>query len=194
MENPNLYIGRFSTEGCSFYPSQNLPPCKVEPPPPGVVKKNFDGSILNSSVTGGYVLRDWTGKHLKAGAANYGSTSIMVAEARALKDGVHAVIQAGYKRLLIEGDNSTVIQALASKSQVPWKIATIIDDIQIWLNHDFQLQVIHIYREANMVADWLANYGHSITNSISSYTWFSSEFRNILATDVVGRTLVRRGA
>lgn len=55
------------------------------------------------------------GKLFKAGAVNYGSTSIIVAEARALKDGVHAAIQAGYKRLLIEGDNSTLIQALVDK-------------------------------------------------------------------------------
>ena len=82
------------------------------PPPPGVVKINFDGSLFNSSAVRGYVLLDWTDKLFKAGAANYGSTSIMVAEARALKDGVHATIQVGYRRLLIEGDNSTVIPAL----------------------------------------------------------------------------------
>jgi len=39
----------------------------------------------------------------------------MVAEAGAPKDGVSVAIQAGSKRLLIEGDNSTVIRALAGK-------------------------------------------------------------------------------
>ena len=60
----------------------------------------------------------------------------MVAEARALKDRVSAATQAGYKSLLIEGDNTTEIQALVGKNQVPWKIATIIKDIHIWLNQD----------------------------------------------------------
>ena len=87
-----------------------------------------------------------------------------------------------------------MIQALAGKIQVPWKIPTIIDDIQIWLNYDFQFQVNHSYREANMAADWPSKFGHFITNSISSNTWVSSEFRNILAADVVGRTLMKRGA
>ena len=88
------------------------------PPPPGVVKINFDGSLFNSSAAGSYVLRDWTGKLLTAGVANYGYTTIMVAEVRALKDGVHAGIQASCRRLLIESDNSTVIQALIGKIQV----------------------------------------------------------------------------
>ena len=69
-------------------------------------------------MAGGYVLRDWTGKVLKVGAANYGHTSILVAEARALKDGVSAAIQTGYRNLLIEGDNTIVIQALTGKIQV----------------------------------------------------------------------------
>jgi len=77
----------------------------------------------------------------------------MAAEARALKDGVSAATQAGYRRLLIEGDNITVIQALAGKIKVPWKIATIIEDVQIWVNHDTLFQVQHIFREANVAAD-----------------------------------------
>jgi len=86
------------------------------------------------------------GKLLKAGVAYYGSTSIMVVEARALKDGVSAATQAYYKSLLIEGNNTTVIQALAGKIQVPWKVATIIEDICIWLNQDTNFQVKHISR------------------------------------------------
>ena len=55
-------------------------------------------------MAGGYVLRDWTGKVLKVRAANCGHTSILVAVARALKDGVSAAIQLGYRSLLLEGD------------------------------------------------------------------------------------------
>ena len=108
---------------------------------------------MNSSAAGRYLPRDWTGKLLRAGAANYGTTSIMVAKAKALKDGVNAAIQAGYKRLLVEDDNTTLIQALAGKIQVPWKIATIIEDVQLWAQHDTLVHVKHIYREANIAAD-----------------------------------------
>ena len=56
-------------------------------------------------------------------------TSILVVEARALRDGIEAALQSGFTKLSIEGDNLIVIQALTGKSIVPWKIGTIIDDI-----------------------------------------------------------------
>ena len=163
------------------------------PPPPGFIKINFDGSLLNSSAAGGYVLRDWTGKLLKVGVANYGHTSITVAEARALKDGASVAIQAGYRRLLIEGDNTIVIQALAGNIQVPWKIATITEDFHLWVKRDTLFRVQHIFREAKIAADWQSKFEHIITNSISSDIYFSSTIGDILTTDLVGHTLVRRG-
>jgi len=42
-----------------------------------------------------------------------------VAEGRALRDGVHAAIMAGYSRLQIEGDNVIVIEALQGKATIP---------------------------------------------------------------------------
>jgi len=57
------------------------------PPQPGIIKLNFDGSYANSSAAGGFLLRDWMGRVIKAAVANYGHTSSLVAEARAVKDG-----------------------------------------------------------------------------------------------------------
>jgi len=44
-----------------------------------------------------------------------------------------------------------------------------------------------------MTADWLSQFGHSITTFFSSDIYFSPCLRIILAKDVVERTLVRRG-
>ena len=163
------------------------------PPPPGFVKLNFDGSLINSSAAGGFIIRDWTGRLIKAGATYYGDTSILVAEARALRDGLRLAIQAGFTNIIIEGDNKTVIQALKGMVHVPWKISTIIEDIHAWQTHGIQLTITHVFREANMAADWLSKFGHSITASFSSDMCFSPFLSVILAEDVVGRTLVRRG-
>ena len=81
-------------------------------PHPGAIKINFDGSLKQESASGGFILRDWTGRLIKAGAANYGNTSILVAEARVLRDGVRLAIQEGFKNIIIEGDNLTVIKAI----------------------------------------------------------------------------------
>jgi len=53
-------------------------------PPLGVIKVNFDGSCIGQSTTGGFLLSDWTGRLIQLGACNYGTTSIIVAEARAM--------------------------------------------------------------------------------------------------------------
>ena len=163
-------------------------------PPKGAIKLNFDGSLKHSSAAGGHIIRDWTGKLIKASAANYGDTTILVAEARALRDGVQAAVQAGYNNIFIEGDNLTVIKAVNGEGQTPWRISNIIRDVQGSLLQSTHTKCKHIFREANMAADWLANFGHSITGVFSADFCFSPHLYQILADNVVGRTLVRRGA
>ena len=64
------------------------------------------------------------------GASNYAASSILVAEGRALRDGIHATIMAGFSRLQIEGDNLIVIEALQGKPAIPWRINYIIQDVR----------------------------------------------------------------
>ena len=60
------------------------------------MKINFDGSLQNNSAARGYILRDWRGNVLKIGSAYYGHMSIIVAEGRALRDGVKEALTARY--------------------------------------------------------------------------------------------------
>ena len=53
------------------------------------------------------------------GAANYGTTSVVMAESRALRDGLQAALNAGHQRLDIEGDNNAVISALRKETTIP---------------------------------------------------------------------------
>ena len=87
-----------------------------------------------------------------------------------------------------------MIQALNGQIQTPWQISNIINDIRIWQTQGIQLLFTHIFREANMAADWHFKFGHTISTSYSSDICFSPSLKAILAADVVGRTLVRRGA
>ena len=63
------------------------------------------------------------------GASNYGNTSVIMAESRALQDGLQAALKSGFHRLLIEGDNSIVIGAFKKELEVPWRIKTVVQDI-----------------------------------------------------------------
>jgi len=164
-----------------------------QPPQPGRVKLNFDGSATNSSAAGGFLLRDWMGRVITATATNYGLTSSLVAEARAVKDGLLMALHTGFTTIDVEGDNLVVIQALTGSRHIPWQISHIIRDIQQILHDDRRISFTHVLREANMAADWLSKFGHSITNTFTSDFCFSPVLSQIVADDFIGRTLVRRG-
>jgi len=99
----------------------------------------------------------------------YGTTSILVAEAKAVRDGLHFAVQAGFRNISIEGDNQIVIQAIEDKIITLWQIEHIIDDILHWRSHDFQFTTKYIFWEANMAADWLAKFGHSVMAGFGYY-------------------------
>jgi len=50
------------------------------------------------------------GRLLKVGTCRYGSTPIVVTEARAMRDGIFMTLQAGFRHIIVEGDNQMVIQ------------------------------------------------------------------------------------
>jgi len=117
-----------------------------------------------------------------------------VAEARAFRDGVHTTTKAGYRWLQIEGDNLIIIEALQGKSAIPWQINHVIQDVRHLLAQFDQVVIKHIYREANMAVDWLANYRHSVSGTMVTTEICNPDFRLIVRDDMLGRTLARRGA
>ena len=161
------------------------------PPDPEVVKLNFDGSN-HYSATRRFILRDWTGKVIKLGTTNYGQSLSLVAEARALKDGLCMAIQTGYCTKCVEGDNLIVIQASKGLQQVPWQIKNIIQDVHTWLQQGLTVTFNHVFRETNIAADWLSKFGHMITNTFTADLSISPLLRQILSDDIIGRTFVRR--
>jgi len=164
-----------------------------EPPSPGRVKLNFDGSRQSGLAAGGYVIHDWRGTVLQLGAASYGRTSILMAEGRALHDGIQAAFLSGCRNMEIEGDNMVIIQAIQGRIQVPWQLRNIVIEIKATLDQCAQVMIRHIYREANMAADWLSKFGHSVPVNLLFSECAATEFRTIIQEDWVGRTLVRRG-
>jgi len=76
--------------------------------PPGLAKLNFDVLLINFSATDVFILQDWVDRLLKAVATYYGVTTILVAEARLLRDEVYVAMQAGYHNLSVEGDKIVI--------------------------------------------------------------------------------------
>jgi len=127
------------------------------------------------------------------GSFFYGTTSILVAEARAVRDGLQFVVQVGFRNINIEGDNQIIIQAIEGKIITPWQMQHIIEDILHWRSHSIQFTTKHVFREANMAADWFAKFRHLVTDSVITDTCFSPTLSKILDEDIVRRILIRRG-
>ncbi|XP_048490284.1 uncharacterized protein LOC125492238 [Beta vulgaris subsp. vulgaris] len=137
------------------------------PPPAEFLKVNFDGSKLATGQAAfGFVIRDAEGvvKLCGAGAMD-SSVSILEAEARGLRE---------------------VINAVNRVWKIPWKIhSSILDTIQE-LGHFEEVQIYHVFREANAAADWMAHRGHS---SPTTTYWFDVPvlpFTVIIRKDALG--------
>jgi len=114
------------------------------------------------------------------GASNYGNTSVIMAESRAPRDGLQAALKFGYPRLDIEGDNFVVIGAIKKEVEVLWRIKNVMQDIHALTQQAEHVQFRHIYRKANMAADWLSKFGNSIAN-----TWSSTECGSLGLREIV---------
>jgi len=79
-----------------------------------------------------------------------------------MRDSICAALQAGFRRIEVEGDNQIVLQAVQKQIHTPRKIAIILEDISNMISSYELISLRHIYREGNMAADWMAKYGCSL--------------------------------
>jgi len=131
---------RTSHSGLSSFTSSSSPSQAHQPtsvsrlirwklPSGGFLKLNFDGTKSAAGAAAGFVLRSWTGAFIQAGTRFLEHASILVAEAMAMRDGINAALQAGFRRLEVEGDNQVVLNAVQKAIHPPWQIASLLEDI-----------------------------------------------------------------
>ena len=163
-----IYAEKISSVSCGGHAPQSLNQCTGpdscwSPPALDFFKLNFDGSKLsNGNASLAFVIREFHGDAILVWGRPLGrNSSILKAEAWALKDGIFAALSLNISKIIIEGDNLAVVNAVRKIWKVPWKICNIINDIDFNLyKFDFS-QVQHYYREANKVADLMAHRGHT---------------------------------
>ena len=129
-----------------------------------------------------------------AGSRFMENAPILVAEATAMRDGICAAVQAGYRKIQVEGDNQIVIRAVQKQIHTPWQIASLLHDIWNLISCCESVSFQHTYREGNMAADWMAKFGCSLRSH--SLSFFTSPpcraFLLLLVDDNLGKTLARR--
>lgn len=73
------------------------------------VKINFEGSVRGKKAAVSYIIRNYAGKMIAGGVIKMREFIILIAEIIGLREGIKKVIEMGYMRLEIEGDNIIVI-------------------------------------------------------------------------------------
>ena len=138
--------------------SPNLSIIKWKKPPADFSKLNFDGAVkIDSTASAGFVLRNCEGMPILASAKSLGKSNVIVAEAVALRAGLQAALLQGIHNILVEGDSKILIDSVNRKSNTPWRIKYIVEDIWSMSVHFSNITFAHIWREANFVADAVVN-------------------------------------
>lgn len=126
-------------------------------PPWPLFKLNTDGASKTTRLSGGGgVIRDSKGDIILAFSHYYETATSLIAEARALLDGLKYLRIVSPGPAIIECDSKSLVQIINKETQCPWYILSYTREMSSLLLPDDLIS--HIYREANTVADLLANH------------------------------------
>ncbi|XP_042964506.1 uncharacterized protein LOC122298703 [Carya illinoinensis] len=166
---------------------------KWELPRRGTMKLNVDGGarVNPGDAGGGGIIRDCSGRCIAGFAHHYGVATNTVAECRALLDGLRLCKNLGLHDVIVESDSKVVLSWLASgicRLWFLWDFWEEIRDISIEINARF----CHVFREANMAADFLAKKG-TLGENID---FFGMDFqytrlRGLIRLDRMGMAYIR---
>ncbi|CAN1161396.1 Putative ribonuclease H protein At1g65750, partial [Linum perenne] len=157
------------------------------------VKINSDGSVLSpgSLAAAGGIIRDCHGHNLITFAANLGSCSIMRAELRAAEIGLQLAWDLGVKKVILELDSQAAVHSINGQLPLDSRHGPIIHHIQQMRDRDWQVRVLHAYRETNQVADHLAHLGHSVSYGTHIIDPCPPNIRSAIFSDCTGASFPR---
>ncbi|KAL9457054.1 hypothetical protein AB3S75_006148 [Citrus x aurantiifolia] len=151
------------------------------------VKLNTDGTRKDSGVAGvGGLLRDYRGVWQFGFCINLGACSVLTAEIWGLYHGLCMAWQRGFRRIWVEVDSKSVTQILENPTTPVNEHHSLILAIRELLSRDWIVRVNHIYREANIVADFLASFSLSFPLGLQLLTDAPTSLQSILNNDMAG--------
>ena len=156
------FFDEFSNVALSSHPSMpgplSISSVVWSPPLVGVLKINCDAAWKNAETAFGCVIRNHEGLLLECFGARFRASSVLMAEAMAIREACIFCLKGGIRNVVIECDNASVVSWCDQSGKSPqWDCISIVADISalaINVNVSFNL----IRREANRAADALARW------------------------------------
>ncbi|XP_060216553.1 uncharacterized protein LOC132644029 [Lycium barbarum] len=118
---------------------------------------------------------------LKPLTRKVGDTSCLVAEAKAMYDGLVYCVTNQLLPLYFESDSLSLVKMVEGEWDVPWSISLEVYNIIEWRRKGV-IQIGHVMREGNQLADFLANHIFSFAGTIC--------FENFMELPAVAKRLV----
>jgi len=152
----------------------------------GALKCNTDGVSRGDPGESAYAfcLRNDIGDIVYAEAERLGIRTNMEAETTAIIRALRYCKISNFRNYIIETDSLSVTNMVRNNWKVPWQQVEEIQEIQELLTSTFA-QIQHVFREANKLADKLANEACEQMNAIQIYIFqqLSVECRGIVNMD-----------
>ncbi|XP_050262616.1 uncharacterized protein LOC126707070 [Quercus robur] len=142
-----------------------------EPPLESAFKLNFDPEIFSelNRIGVGVIIRNYKGEVMAAMSARGPAIhSSEEGELLACRKAVEFAIDAGFSRLVLEGDNVNVMQAISSQEANISLLGTVVEDIKHLIRGLQWVSISHTMRSGNKVAYVLAQHART---SIKDLYW-----------------------
>ncbi|CAN1804498.1 Putative ribonuclease H protein At1g65750 [Linum perenne] len=149
---------------------------------------NTDGSVKVSAqrAAAGGCLRNSEGRVIDVFAANLGNCSITRAELTGVVIGLERAWNIGIRQVEVQTDSAVVVKLVSKDALGEHQHATLVSRLRNLIQRSWQVSVKFIYREANHLADSLANKGHDLALGVHSIDSSESSVLYWAKYDLVG--------
>ena len=167
-----------------------------EKPPSGWTKLNTDGAALgNPGVAGcGGIVWDERGNWVAGFARKIRIASSFKAELWGLRDGLTLCCNLNISSLIVELDAKVVVDILHNVNYENNVLSPILDDCRQLMSRFDQVQVNHVYRQANGYANGLAKMGAEQESSFLCFPCPPEDIRSRIEFDGSSLYSIRLGA
>ncbi|CAN1811144.1 Putative ribonuclease H protein At1g65750 [Linum perenne] len=139
----------------------------------------------------GGLIRTDKGKFVRAFCANIGDCSITRAELKAIVEGLKLAWSLGLRKVAVQSDSRAAVSILQKGVGMQHQHKALVAEFANLSSREWEVNLSHVYREANCAADHLANLGHSFSVGLYLFDFPDVSLSYWLRYDLIGVALPR---
>lgn len=134
----------------------------------------------------GGVCRDSDNRWLFGFSRNIGSTNVLWVELWAIFSVISLAWDRNLRRVIIESNSLVVVNLIYGGCFILHPYASLVNQIRAWLHREWEVTCVHVRREANQVADCLAEMTLELPFGLHLLELCPPRCSSLLLSDVAG--------